>query len=69
MSIRHKRADVFSPLTGKKNIKLLKEIKTEVIIDAYKRNYNINVSNYFININQMKVYFLIINTRGDRYGN
>ena len=45
-----------SPLTGKNNIKLIKEIKTSAIISAYRKSAKIDVSSYFHKLNTIKLY-------------
>ena len=45
-----------SPVTNKYNVILEEELNCQLIIDTYERDYNIDVSKYFLDIESVKIY-------------
>lgn len=47
---------VESPLTGNDNCQFIKSIQSEYIISKYRQNYEIDVSQYFENVDEVYIY-------------
>ena len=48
--------EVKSPITGDNNIKCIKKIKVKDIVSRYKKNFNIDVNQYFKTVNEIFIY-------------
>jgi len=47
---------IFSPITHQENIRLVKELETDLIIQAYYDELGMDVSNYFSDLNKVQLY-------------
>jgi len=47
---------IISPVTGKNNVELIKEISLDVLVGFYKKKFNIDVKNFFPNNGKLYLY-------------
>jgi 2-polyprenyl-3-methyl-5-hydroxy-6-metoxy-1,4-benzoquinol methylase len=46
---------IISPITKKENVKIVKKIRSSIIIDQYKNELNTNVSQYYENMDELSI--------------